>query len=30
VTPCSNLGATGAHAPCVTWDVINRSHQAGQ
>jgi hypothetical protein len=26
----SKLGATGALAPCVTWDAIIRLHQAGR
>ena len=30
VRPRSALGATMAHAPCVTWDVIIGLHQAGQ
>jgi len=30
VPPWSKLGATGAHAPCVTWDAIICLHQAGR
>jgi hypothetical protein len=30
VPPWSKLGATGAYAPCVTWDAIIRLHQAGR
>jgi len=26
----SEVGATRAHAPCVTWDAIIRLHQAGR
>jgi len=30
VPPWSKLSVMGAHAPCVTWDVIIRLHQAGR
>jgi hypothetical protein len=30
VAPWSGLGIMGVPAPCVTWDVIVRLHQAGR
>jgi hypothetical protein len=30
VQPWGKLGATTARAPCVTWDIIIRFHQAGR